>query len=85
LHPRPQPALNDSYSPVFPTELKGITGLRLEALADFRLPNSGPGWDYDGNFWLNELTLQVAPAESPDQARSIALRDASADFSNENG
>ena len=76
-----QPAKNGTYSLVFPTELKGITGLRLELLADSRLPNGGPGWDMDGDFGLNELTLQVAPAESPNQARAIALRNASADFS----
>ena len=75
------PVKKDTYSLVYTTELKGITGLRLEALADPRLPNGGPGWDYDGDFWLHELTLQVAPAEIPNQARAIALRNASADFS----
>jgi tetratricopeptide (TPR) repeat protein len=78
-----QPANNDSYSLVFLTELKGIIGLRLELLADYRLPNGGPGWDGDGDFGLNELTLQAAPSESANTARSIAMRDASADFSPE--
>jgi tetratricopeptide (TPR) repeat protein len=67
---------------VFQSELKGIKGLRLEALADSRLPNGGPGWaPGDGNFVLNEVTLHAAPAKSPDKARAIALRNASADFS----
>ena len=39
-----QSAADDTYSLVFQTELKGIKGLRLEALADSRLPRGGPGW-----------------------------------------
>ncbi len=79
-----QPATTDTYSLVFQTELKGIKGLRLEALADGRLPDGGPGWAgsaWDGNFVLSKLSLEAAPAESPDQPRSIALRNAWADFS----
>ncbi len=76
-----EPAKEDSYTLVFPSELRGITGLRLEALADRRLPGGGPGWNPDGNFVLNELTLQAAPTDSPDKTRAIALRYASADFS----
>jgi hypothetical protein len=75
------PAKNDTYSVVFQSEMKGIRGLRLEALSDSRLPKGGPGWSSsNGNFVLNELTLHAAPAGSPDQARAIPLRDASADF-----
>src|SRR5262249_11078935 len=72
---------NDTYVLVFQSELKGITGLRLEVLADSRLPKGGPGWSENGNFVLNELTLQAAPADCPDKARAIALRNAAADFS----
>ena len=75
-----QPANNDTYSLTFQTEVKGIKGLRLEALADPRLPNGGPGYA-GGNFVLSELTLQATPAKNPDQPKSIALRNASADFS----
>jgi tetratricopeptide (TPR) repeat protein len=76
-----QPPANDTYSLVFQPESKGITALRLDVLADSRLPLGGPGWADDGTFVLNELTLQTGPADSPDQARSIALRNATADFS----
>jgi tetratricopeptide (TPR) repeat protein len=75
-----QPANNDTYSLVFQTELKGIKGLRLEALADSRLPHGGPGWSADGNFVLNELSLQAVPTKSPDQPTSVGLRNAEADF-----
>jgi tetratricopeptide (TPR) repeat protein len=70
---------------VFQPGSKGITGLRLEVLADSRLPKGGPGWGENGNFVLSELTLQAAPAEGPGTARSIALRDATADFSQATG
>ncbi len=75
-----QPANNDTYSLVFQTELKGIKGLRLDALADPRLPGGGPGWAPDGGFVLNELSLAAAPANSPEQPRPLAIRNASADF-----
>ena len=75
-----QPFQNDTYSLVFPTEGKGITSLRLEVLADSRLPGGGPGWGAIGNFWLNELTLEAAPAGSPDRARAIPLRSALGGF-----
>ncbi|HVC93939.1 MAG TPA: hypothetical protein VND64_09620, partial [Pirellulales bacterium] len=78
----PQPSKNDDYLLVFETNSQGIKGLRLEVLTDSRLPNGGPGWAAGaGNFVLNELTLHAAPANAPDQLRSIALRNASADFS----
>lgn len=58
-----QPAKNDTYTLVFQSELKGIMGLRLEALADPRLPGGGPGWAFNGNFQLNEMTLEATRAE----------------------
>ncbi len=77
-----RPNNNDTYTLTFRTEMKGIKGLRLEVLADARLPYGGPGWTTeDGNFVLSKLSLQAAPARSPEQPRSIALRSAWADFS----
>jgi tetratricopeptide (TPR) repeat protein len=84
VHQRP-PARNDTYALVFPYALKGVTLLRLEALADPRLPDGGPGWGFNGNFHLHELTLQAAPAGSPDKARAITFRGAWADFSEVSG
>jgi hypothetical protein len=82
VHQEP-PGKNDTYTLVLPTELKDITGLRLEVLADARLPSGGPGWSGNGNFHLSKLTLEATPANSPDKARAIALRDAWADYSHE--
>jgi WD40 repeat protein/tetratricopeptide (TPR) repeat protein len=78
---RQQPVSDDTYSLVFSTELNGIKRLRLDVLADSRLPHGGPGWGANGNFWLNEVTLEAAPAESPGRAKAIPLRNAWADFS----
>src|SRR3712207_7146020 len=43
------------------TDLKEITGIRLEVLADPRLPQNGPGRAKDGNFVLTEFELKAAP------------------------
>ena len=75
-----QPVKTGTYSLVLPTELKGITGMRLETLADPRLPNGGPGLATSGNFVLTKLSLEAAPAPSTDPPRPIALRNPSADF-----
>ncbi|MBI9017522.1 MAG: hypothetical protein JEZ07_09715 [Phycisphaerae bacterium] len=37
----------------------GITGFRLEALQDFRLPAGGPGLDPFGNFYLSEFVVSI--------------------------
>ena len=76
-----QPCRFDTYSLVFTSELKGIKGVRLEALADPRLPDGGPGWASNGNFTLVELTLLAASAQGRDEAGPIALRNSWADFS----
>ncbi len=47
------------YTINFDTTLTNITGFRLEALTDERLPNGGPGRSKDGNFVLNEFDVQA--------------------------
>ncbi len=72
----------DIYTLVFKTDLQGITGLRLEVLTDSRLPNGGPGWmkaGAVGNFYLSELTLEAAAADSSDKPKPIPLRNPWAD------
>jgi WD40 repeat protein/serine/threonine protein kinase len=77
-----QPANNDdAYTLMFQSDLKAVRGLRLEVLTDPRLPHGGPGWGENGNFLLNELSVQAAPAGNSDKAKAIALRNAWADFS----
>src|SRR5439155_7204314 len=66
------------------TDLKGITGSRLEVLADKRLPMNGPGRAADGNFVLTEFELQAAPKAHPDQTQKMLFEKSLADFSQQN-
>jgi hypothetical protein len=75
------PNRNGTVTVVVETDLTGITGLRLEVLADSRLPSKGPGRAADGNFVLNELELAAAPKADPKQAKPVKLEKALADFS----
>jgi mono/diheme cytochrome c family protein len=43
------------------THLKGVTGLRIEAMTDPSLVKNGPGRAANGNFCLTDLTVAVAP------------------------
>jgi mono/diheme cytochrome c family protein len=43
------------------TNLKGITGLRIEALTDPSLVKGGPGRAANGNFCLTDLTVAASP------------------------
>lgn len=61
-------------------EGSGISGFRLEVLADPSLPAGGPGRAGNGNFLLNEFRVTMAPAADPAQARPVALRNARATF-----
>ncbi len=54
---------SDTFTITAETTLKNLTGLRLEALPDQRLPENGPGRTDDGNFVLTELELLWAPQQ----------------------
>ena len=55
---------SDTYELDFRTELRGITAIRLEVLADERLPMHGPGRVYYegeiGDFFLSEFSLHAS-------------------------
>ena len=51
----------DTYTIAVDTDLSGITGVRLEALADESLPMRGPGRQENGNFHLTEFQVMAAP------------------------
>ncbi|MEX2175979.1 MAG: DUF1549 and DUF1553 domain-containing protein [Pirellulaceae bacterium] len=78
----------DVYTFVAPTDMKGITAIRLEALSDATLPASGPGRSPNGNFVLSELKLTIVPkadpaSVDPASAAAVELHNASATFSQE--
>jgi hypothetical protein len=70
-----------SYNVVARTDLVGITAVRIEALADKRLPKNGPGRAPDGNFVVSEFEVKVAPESNPAKMTKLVLRNARADFS----
>lgn len=74
-------AEKDVYTLSANSELKEITGLRLEVLPDDSLPNKGPGRAADGNFILSEIRLRVAPQAQPDESLVVELKNPTADYS----
>jgi hypothetical protein len=62
----------DTYIVSAETSLTGITGIRLEALADPSLPDNGPGRrEENGNFVLSEFQVDAAPV--PEGGAGIAF------------
>lgn len=61
-----------------------VTGLRLEALMDGRLPGKGPGRPANGNFVVTEFEVTIAPESQPDKKTKLTLHNAQADFSQTN-
>ncbi len=51
-----------TYRVAAPVPLDRVTGIRLEALADDRLPSRGPGRAGTGNFVVTEFTARWLPA-----------------------
>ena len=72
-------AEKDEYRLEFECDLATVTGLRLEALADPALPQSGPGRAFNGNFALNEMKIEAA-SKLQRRFRPVTLQNASADF-----
>ena len=69
------------YSLGADTDLTGITGIRLEALADDKLPAKGPGRSPNGNIVLSEFAISAAPKAQSNPLRPVVLQNAQADFS----
>jgi hypothetical protein len=61
------------------SDVKGITGLRIEALPDARLPQGGPGRDPYGNFLLTGVEITAAPADNPTARRRVEYKTAAVD------
>jgi hypothetical protein len=54
-----------AYRIVAPLPLDKVTGIRLDVLADDRLPGKGPGRAPDGNFVVTEFAAHLLPADGP--------------------
>ena len=53
---------NEAYMIEFAPPVDGVSGIRLEALPDARLPRGGPGRDAYGNFNLTQIKVEVPDA-----------------------
>jgi hypothetical protein len=63
----------DTYTVTASTALTGITGIRLEAMADPSLPHNGPGRNpSNGNFVLTEFIVDAVASPVPEPS-SVAL------------
>jgi len=70
-----------SYVVVLETKLTNITALRLEAMTDPNLPRNGPGRSPNGNFVVQDFEVRATPLADPSTTNTVALRNATADFS----
>lgn len=62
------------YSLKAATKLRGITGLKLEALPDASLPNRGPGRASSGNAVVSEITVSAQPKTfTPPKAKFVRI------------
>lgn len=71
----------DTYLVEARTDRTGITGVRLEVLSDSSLPQSGPGRDADGNFFLSGFELEAAPVDRPEAMEKVVFKEAAANES----
>lgn len=63
------------------TELKSLTGFRLELLLDSNLPHGGPGRAVDGLCAITEFQVDVAPLSDPGKSTNVKFVAATADVS----
>ncbi|MEO8660901.1 MAG: DUF1553 domain-containing protein [Bryobacteraceae bacterium] len=61
------------------TDIRGITGIRLEAIPDGSMPNGGSGRAPDGNFILTGFELEVSPVKTQADPKQVVLSAAFAD------
>ncbi len=79
------PGRAEQYTLVLHTKLEGITGVRLEAMADDRLPQGGPGRGADGNFLITQFAVTAAPADGTAPAQDVVLNNARSDHAEPGG
>jgi mono/diheme cytochrome c family protein len=76
-------ATTNNYIVKAKTNLRKITGLRVEFLTDPNLPRGGPGRAPDGGFYFSEFSVEAAPPgklDSPNIMEKVPLANVTADF-----
>jgi hypothetical protein len=71
----------DTYEIVGTAKVAGITAIRLEALADPSLPQSGASRSDVGNFVLTEFEAEYLPLDKDEPVQKLVLSGANADYS----
>jgi Protein of unknown function (DUF1553)/Protein of unknown function (DUF1549)/Planctomycete cytochrome C len=71
----------ETYTITIPLSGQGLTGLKLEVLADPSLPRQGPGRQpSNGNLHLNEVVVHAALRSDPAKKTPVVLQNPKADF-----
>jgi hypothetical protein len=70
----------DTYTITASTPLKGVSAIRLDALADDSLPSKGPGRADNGNFALSRIHVFAGPADESQPMTEISLIKPQASF-----
>jgi hypothetical protein len=70
---------SEVYTIEAPAAVKGITGVRLEALPHSSLPRGGPGRDAYGNFFVSAFEVETGPATSAGPLQPIVFQEILAD------
>jgi mono/diheme cytochrome c family protein len=70
----------DTYKIVAKATLAKLSAIRLEVLADDRLPMKGPGRQDNGNLHLSEIRVSLVPDAAPDKPVKLTLQNPTADF-----
>ncbi len=73
-------AAHDVYTLVVATKRKGITAVRVDALAHESLPKAGPGRADNGNFALSDFQLWTGPLGTPGPGAPVKLANPKATF-----
>lgn len=71
----------DTYVIVARSELREITGLRIEALPDSKLPKGGPGRDPYGNFLLTGVEITAGSRDRTEAAQPLEFKTVKVDDS----
>lgn len=69
----------DTFLITATTRLRNVAALRLEALADARLPGGGPGRYETGNFHLTELRVSAGPTDGSAEPVPLKVARAASD------
>jgi hypothetical protein len=70
----------DTYTVEVHSDVRPITGIRLEALADKKLPAGGPGFGVNGNFVLSRIRVLAWPASDASAVQPVPLHRPQASF-----